>query len=169
MTLACIPCKSRQATPKIGRKKVKASSTKASALPPNHCPELGVEVVGKFTQKTQLRRVVCHINWLQFTHIFTGAVFWWEDCNLAIMPLSSLATSSSKVSLDRRLSFLKTLLTSRRKIVAFDSSRLTKICHSLLKGFLVDGDKVEFRDPRIALWMLQPGEEEAKLGDIVMR
>ena len=85
------------------------------------------------------------------------------------MPLSTLATASSKVSLDRRLSFLKTLLTSRRKIVAFDSSRLTKICHSLLKGFLVDGDKVEFRDPRIALWMLQPGEEEAKLGDVVMR
>ena len=85
------------------------------------------------------------------------------------MPLSSRATSSSKVSLDRRLSFLKTLLTSRRKIVAFDSSRLTKIFHSLLKGFLVDGDKVEFRDPRIALWMLQPGEEEAKLGDVVMR
>ena len=64
MTLACIPCKSRQATPKIGRKKVKASSTKASALPPNHCPELGVEVVGKVTQRDQ---AVSYINCLVHT------------------------------------------------------------------------------------------------------
>ena len=74
-------------------------------------------------------------------------------------------TQSKKVDFGQKRELVKQLL-ENQTVVAFDSAKFVKVCYSIGGGSI---EPLDVKDPRIGLWMLQPGEDEANLGQAMLK
>lgn len=120
-------------------------------------------------EEYQVQVVGLAVSWSQLDAFYINLSEESQDPNDTIAPPTQ---EDSSITLQDRLDLVKVMLCQdnniKRTIVTFELKHLVKVMY-LSTGFVLQTTEgVQFLDPKVAVWMIQPGEHEKNLSNLVM-